>query len=215
MKLFGYWATVPEMLPEDELRLSLHWSDRWRAAGWEPFVLTEWQARQHPMFVEYQKAVSLFPSINPPLYEYSCWVRWLALAQVGGGFMSDFDLIPYPTEAIKLFDINPEQAAKLQMFQRVSPSFVHASKKVCEQLCELFMTGKYGRRKIGDKDHASDQYALENIGEKFPDLIERHDLVKGYCDDHWETAPFVHYSNSATMPRGKTPRWKHIPDLRK
>lgn len=218
------------MIPEDELRLQLLWRERWSAAGWEPFVLTEWQARQNPYFAEFDQAISKFPSANPATYERACFLRWLALEVAGGGFMSDFDVIIYDDVRLEdpanhyWFELTGQERNKLQYFQRVCPSLVYASEQICRQLTKLFATGEFGRRNIDVKDdqgqkvtkpHFSDQYAIEDIGNKMPELIQRHDLVKGYCDDHWETAPFVHYSNSSTMPRGKTPRWKHIPDLRK
>jgi len=223
----SYWATVPEMEPFDELKLSLLWRERWTAAGWEPFVLNEWHARQHPMFSEFDRAISALPAVNPFLYERACFLRWMALAKIGGGFMSDFDLIPYPSKETEIHtlivkDCDPIDylgdvrllEGRLQMFQRVSPSLVQASKEVCEQLCIQMMSGQFGKRDINGRTHFSDMYAIDDIGLKFPDLIERHDIVKGYADDHWETAPFVHWSNGSMSPRGKTPRYKHIPLLR-
>lgn len=217
MKLYTYYTYVPNINPADELRLLNLWR-RHHSAVWEPFVLTEWHARQHPAFADFDARIRALPSVNPPEYERACYLRWLALAAVGGGFMSDYDVFQRPGSMLP--ELTGAGLGRLQMFQRQSPSLVYAARHICERLCMTIrgigdQLPALGQREINGKLHYSDQYAIEDIvatGEG-EDWITLHNTVLGYMDEGWEKAVAVHFSNAAMMPRGKTPRWKHIPTL--
>jgi len=219
--IYGYHADVPDLVRMDELKLVTLFRHRWEDAGWTPFILNEWIAMKHPYFEEYNRAISALPSVNPDGYERACWMRHLALAQVGGGYMADTDLIHYPVkEEITLAEM---EAPRLQMFDLHTPSLIYASKEVAEKLCREFASGKWGKRDIGGREHYSDMYALEDLGAIENDgtmadperyLIEHHDLVRNYGTEGWETAPFVHYSKDAMARADKLPKWRHIPKLR-
>lgn len=209
MNIFGYYTDVPALVRLDELKLVCLWRERW-AGGWTPVVLNEYIARKHPYFEEYDKAISAIPSVNPDGYERACWLRHLALAQVGGGYMADFDCIPYPsTDEVRLAEMD---SPRLQMFQKCAPSLFYASKQAAENICREFAKGTWGPQEINGKIHLSDMYSLAAMP---PEMVERHDLVKGYGDEGWETAPFVHFSSGSMKPNGKDPKWRHIPKLRK
>lgn len=221
MKIFTYHINVsPEGL-ENELRLITLWRNVWQTRGIETVVLSEFHARQHPYFSEYDAAISKLPTVNSVLYERACYLRWLALAQVGGGFISDYDVFPKaPGEGHEIFG-PPFDGTKFNMFQKKGPcpSFNYVSKETCEWLCQQFATGQFGKRDMEGRDHFSDQYSICDLWteeEKKPEAERRiilHDYVLGYMDEGWEKARFVHFSNSSTTPRGKTPRWRHIPAL--
>ena len=67
------------------------WKKQWYAAGWEPRILSLEDARRHPDFDEIWTVVQ---RSGYSAYECMCYVRWLAMASVGGGFMSDYDTYP-------------------------------------------------------------------------------------------------------------------------
>lgn len=67
------------------------WKKTWAGAGWKPRVLSEKHAAEHEMYEEYKAAVSAFPSSNGVAYETTCYLRHLAMAAVGGGWLTDID----------------------------------------------------------------------------------------------------------------------------
>lgn len=217
MKIHTYYVSVPELNAFDELKMLTQWRLRWFDKGFEPIVLGEWHAKQHPYFAEYDQAISALPSCNPSAYERACFLRWLALATAGGGLMSDYDVFPYGEDPGKVIWETVKDLLEtklLVMFQERAPSLVYTSPKTALFLCQAIASGKFGNRPQEDKPHFSDQYAIEDLVTQKSDWIELHDDVKGYMDEGWETAPFVHYSTASMARRNKLPRWRFIPSLR-
>lgn len=62
------------------------WKSSWRQAGWTPQVVSKADAARHPL---YDKIVSKFD--DPELGDYAHhFLRWLAVAVKGGGYMSQY-----------------------------------------------------------------------------------------------------------------------------
>jgi len=80
-------ATTP-----DE-RLLILWNEEWTNAGFDIVVLTPNDAMGHPNFAAVQKKVG-------PWIGGTSFYRWLAMAAVGGGWMSTYDTFPtnFPVE---------------------------------------------------------------------------------------------------------------------
>lgn len=213
MKIFTYYTHCAGHNPEPEVKLLALWKETWAKLGVEPFVLQEWHARQSPGFGEFHNAIGQLPTTNNRDYEKACFLRWLALAQVGGGWMMDYDL--FPNRFSDLPHWTGAQMNRLQLMQAncVCPCFVYASSEVALRLCGEMAPGKHGLRTINGQPHYSDQYVLCDLVDAKADWIDLTHHVLGYGDAGWEKAEFVHFSNSACVPRGKTPRWQHIPTI--
>lgn len=70
------------------------WRRSWTDAGWDAQVLSLDVSRRHPLYNAYfsqLERVSLGPR---PSYDRLCYLRWLAMAVAGGGFMADYDVFP-------------------------------------------------------------------------------------------------------------------------
>ncbi|CAJ1443512.1 unnamed protein product [Effrenium voratum] len=62
------------------------WRDLWQAAGFQVRVLTLEDAKAAPDFEEFSRRVrNNVPLGRNPEYEYFCYARYVAMAQVGGG----------------------------------------------------------------------------------------------------------------------------------
>ena len=84
-------AFVTEMSPEGDKALLELWKSTWWEAGWEPRVLTLSDAQNHP---EYEAILRQLDSTLLDGYNKLCILRWVAMSQVGGGWMSDYDTFP-------------------------------------------------------------------------------------------------------------------------
>lgn len=208
MKIFSFYGTVPQLSTEDETRLIMLWKRAWEKAGFEPIVLNEFIARQSPLFEAMKSRITNkeLPSVNPENYDFHCYARWLAMAEVGGGLMSDYDVMPYGW-TIKDKDTVPEA---LTTFQGHTPCLVAGVKKAYLRAIKGFLEYQLTLRDMeGGKPHISDMHILlhGNISYK------KTNVVVNFGTPGWETAPLVHFSTSSLTPK-YLPRWQHIPTLR-
>jgi hypothetical protein len=131
----------------------------WEKNGWGFIVLNYDKAKEHPFYQTYSGLVKTFPSVNPPSYDYHCYMRWLAMAQVGGGLMIDYDVIN-----IDFTNIPSMDQTKLSVLQHNVPCVVHGSSaqylKVCEKFCELITHNIKCTIKINNNPHTSDMVMI-------------------------------------------------------
>jgi hypothetical protein len=212
MNVFGYYVDIASLDPAGQLKLSIVWRERWSAAGFTPIILSDWHAQQHPFYREYSETISKFPSINPPTYSYHCFLRWLALAQVGGGLMSDLDLVPQcdGKDFLAYCDLRvAEHDTEVVCFQGHVPSLMLVPGPVRLKLCHAFMKPHVVTidRKPG-LPHAEDQFTLQRLIDEKVDWIETAELVKNFGDDGWREARFVHFNTDSCHGLGS--KWKLI-----
>lgn len=78
----------------DEEMLAL-WQEEWTAAGFETQILTLEDVMSHPRFGEFEEKLELVPlNAATRTYNHMRYYRHLAMAAVGGGYMSDYDVLP-------------------------------------------------------------------------------------------------------------------------
>jgi len=217
MKLFTYYAECPGISSFDALKLLAVWREKWLAAGFEPFVLNEHIARKHPYFEELNKGLERLPSQNSPEYERACYLRHLALAQVGGGLMSDFDVFPrggaLPSGFLDW--LGDQQQLVLLQANCVCPCLFYATPAVAERVCHEFITREFKMHEINGKPHISDQYCLSQIVEAGADWIQQKDCTMLWTEDGWDQRPFVHFANRVASEKGMQPRWKFVNEVLK
>lgn len=61
------------------------WEESWQLAGWDTKVLTVEDAKQHPNYSFWDPTIQSFKMSE---YDKFCFYRWIAMAAVGGGWMS-------------------------------------------------------------------------------------------------------------------------------
>lgn len=179
----------------DDAALVALWKEQWEAKGWATVVLGESDAKAHRLYDLAQRAWAVFPTVNNREYERACWNRWLAMSAVGGGWMSDYDVMPMGNL--------PSGSGELQFFSKgmndpVVPCLVWGTKDGYESAIYHFLNFKT----VGLK-HFSDMIALEGLPADF------NHCVKECGEDGWEKADAVHFSTHRMRKAGYTtkPEW--------
>lgn len=219
-KVFTYYAPVPGLWSEDsQMALIDIWRRSWKKAGWTPVVLTENDARQHPRFDFFKEHFWALPTEYGHDYCGACFLRWLAVAQFGGGMLTDYDVINYGWEPR---EVNP---AEMQIFCDSPPESIFMGAVLgCAQhfldMSELFAAWRpdeHDFNRTAGMHHCDDLSMLvrmfqSGVTPKPPWLVKKPGCALfDYLS--WRTSKLVHYGY-AMRGAGYWPKHEWIEKLR-
>lgn len=178
------------------------WCENWQSHGFEPVILTQHHAESHPNFLALDSHIRVMPLMNNSDYEMACFHRWLAMANVGGGLMADYDCF---NNGFRKDDV--DQSGQITIYQPPHvPSLVSGPSLEYERVInEIFMKFSTSQYKDWLKAHSkggtavSDMLILANT----PELLNGKDIVREfrYHDDSWKSAKAIHFCNGGTGGR--------------
>lgn len=209
MNIYTYYHDCAEIDAEEHLRLINLWRHHHEKMGFDPVVLTQYHARLHPYFAEFDRKVRRLPTTNPDGYDLACYHRWLAMAWLlentgdSWAMMADYDMFirdPLLPPFIPDHD-------RLRVHENIVPCLVTGTAKAFLTACTWFAEFPIP----DDTKHLSDMYILEALAMAKPDLFDRAHLVKSYGDTDWQKAPAIHFSTFSMQ--AKLPKWKTIPKI--
>lgn len=201
-----YYEHVPGFPKPDKI-LYL-WRRSWEDNGWTTRVLSEKDAASHPGYTYFLDRIIRFPTTNPKEYERACFLRHLAMANIGGGLLADYDVfnVAMPVDvgherlkalALALGD------AKLAILEPTKvPCLVWGTAEGYEDLCDLLC--EYS---VNGEKHVSDMTIIRKSQlPAYPVCVEH--LCSGAPiannpGSGWRDAGVIHFSNYSFAKLGK------------
>lgn len=181
MNVYCYFEPI---FPE-EISLLILWSESWKKHGWEPVILNQdnlpvWLSKR------FDFCVSELPTVNHLQFERAAYRRHLAMCSVGGGFLTDYDVINY--------GFRPEHLPVNPLGPIPWGPFIGTGDQFWEFVRRIMTWNPSDCVMVDGKPHVSDIV----IWEKLTTNNLRLDAV--YGSQGWETSPLVHYSNHWLPP---------------
>lgn len=221
--VFSYYEPIPELDMVGERILVSLWRKAWIKAGLTPICLNESYAARHPIYREFDAAVSKLPSSNPGAYEKCCYMRWLAVQVAAKEYrnksnrivLCDYDVLCFgPMQLLNLLSNAPQTSfwkSRPEMFSLHGncPALVIGTADQFAEVCQYFVDYV----PPAGLQHQSDQYLFEQMIIAQPEKFKVSMDVVLYSEPGWETASAIHFSNSVCAPK-YLPKWKNIPLLR-
>ena len=148
------------------------WKEEWTRAGFDARILTLKDATAHPNFNSYKQTLQDSVALHRPIgYNSMCFYRWLAMATVGGGFMSDYDTLPLQVSydlAADILDGSTDELpndGKFTVYDEHIPSLMAGSAgewdRLSAKLWEAAIAQSSGEEEIPEgSDKTSDMLAL-------------------------------------------------------
>jgi hypothetical protein len=207
--VFTYYEPVLDNQDEERQKLLNLWRKSWTAYGWTPIVFDSNIAKKHPEYEQYYRAFYSFPTVNPKAYEVACFVRWVCMLVVGGGYLSDMDVMNYgftPEDAAKMTD------GSLHVFTHDAvPAFTHGSNAEYERIVNMFVYYSEPFDVYKGKLQASDMGMLRKFARA--GKVKTSNIL---FEPNRNESKLVHYSSSVTqshkraeviLKMRKDPRW--------
>ncbi len=168
----------------DDRQLLKIWADSWKAMGWRVRILTMQDAQKHPNFDHIQELLQKVPLGRRPDYDRACYLRWFAMTVAGGGWMSDFDVIPLPGSMLANNHdaYNRMNDGNFTVYDMTAqgdpvPSLVSGSFEEWDRLSNLVL--KNGAEKGSEETYFSDFRSLIDLKESAR-IINVDEVVKGH-----------------------------------
>lgn len=92
--VFTYFDSCPEFNQDEQKRILETWKMAWKAYGYNPVVLSEWDASKNPVYRNIKNKLKDLKGKVSRKKELSTLFRWLALEYCGGGFYAEYDVFP-------------------------------------------------------------------------------------------------------------------------
>lgn len=150
------------------------WSNLWKKAGFKPIVLTMEDAKKHPDYEKYSKAIATSGNLYEGGYEHMCFMRWLAMAAHGnGGWMADIDLFPMgitPGEGFSLPNDGRFTSSDLHV-----PSLLSGSPEEWRRMSTAILD--YGIERIKTTQDYTDMFAMMHMYEEYPNTYIQENRV--------------------------------------
>lgn len=200
MNVYAFFEPLEDSPSTDYLRLIELWKKSWSFYGWSPKLLSLEDAKSHPLYQQlYDRCVDL-PTLNNRKYELYCFLRWLAICQVGGWY-ADVDIMNY--------GFVPEDYGNKIVTCEKNPSIhgtvIHIPREKYDTIINEFLTfdsSIFIDVPVGDKvvKHVSDMFVLASVSRKIniDIMLGNHVLWKHGLDT--SGYPLVHYHGGCRSP---------------
>jgi hypothetical protein len=184
---------------EDQTEVIEMWKASWSSWGWEPIVLSIEDAKKHPKYRAMLGAIRGYPTVNPRTFEAFCFLRWLAMPVVGGGWLFDWDVLNYGFRPL-----DPGSAASAGL-NRIGGAGFWGRVSDYEWIVDQMLTYRPDPYldTYREQPHVSDMTILRRVATtKYRCL----GLEAEFGDPDWEKAPLVHYGGARTRRSPGIPR---------
>jgi len=197
--VYTYYQKIDELDEEYQKEILSICEESWRNKGWEFKVLSEKNVENSDSYSEFKKTILSYPTVNNYLYEYSCYMRWLAMAEIGGGILIDYDVFNLDLDSQDEEFFNH---TGLTIYVENCPCVVSGSKEDYLSAVRFFTSlhkdvqttipdkdlySKNFLKSIKDKPHTSDMYMICSGRIK----LNKVNKVKNYPD----IGKLIHCSN--------------------
>lgn len=184
--------------------------ESWLRNGWDDLVvLSHKDAQQHQFYEQYNAVIETLPSVNPNQYDYHCYMRWLAMAQIGGGLMIDYDVVNHSFSPQEYINLSDQKTDKIQIYQGHVPCVVNGTSDQYLSICEQFVTVDV-EECLDDArtdKHTSDMLMLSKS--MFAKYIHKVHYVKDYP----KLAPLIHCSQYHCFKQNQTTKYDAMKNI--
>jgi hypothetical protein len=103
MNIYAFYEKIDNEIDAEYQKIIEIWKNSWRSNGWNPIILTLEDSKKHPDFQNFYNIINKYSSIHQKQYIDMCYLRWLAIANLGGWY-TDIDMINFGFKPVDYID---------------------------------------------------------------------------------------------------------------
>lgn len=203
-----YFDPMPSMAWQSCEQLIELWKRAWHDIGWRTVVL----GPEHVSIEAHERLSAMHadcPAVEPREYALACFLRWDAIANVGGGWFVEYDVFPghcgrywHPRYSVPDYSLD-----RLVIWQDPVTCVMSGSSEVYRACVDAFVS--YER--TGEELFYENWYDMHVAR----GLSWQHvDVVRTWSRPGWQEAPMVHFCNQVMrVENAFSPRHEFIPGL--
>ena len=173
MNIYAFFDPIHELINNDYKKMIQLWKKSWINQGWNPIILTLEDCKKNPDYNNYYNIINQYPSIHNKQYINLCYLRWLAIANVGGWY-TDVDMINY---GFKPFDPNDKVVT---CSATICPTTLHMPKeKYTKYIIETIKNYSFEDEHLYDKSLTENTESVKNTTDA---LILLNNKIWRYID---------------------------------
>jgi hypothetical protein len=133
--VYAYYESIPSIRQEEEFACSNLWKGSWENKGWACTMLNKTHAVASSLFPKLMTSMLKQTHITPRVM--ARFIRWCALHAVGGGWMTDYDVLNlgfFPADASEI-----ESLHSLQLVAGARSYIFYATKEEAAKAIETFI----------------------------------------------------------------------------
>ena len=189
-----------------DLELIELWKEVWTKAGFVPAIIGIDRAIAHPLFDDMNRFAIRMPSVNHPMFDWLCWVRWCSVAIFAcetrrGCLFTDYDVFPTRLNG-EARAVIMDQACHgdiVNFDPQGGAGLLYGTELGFEIVLEKFLTYQPdGQELTFNKPHISDMIVLQRHCRKLWDAgpADLQVVCPDESDTEWKKAAFVHFGGA-------------------
>ena len=182
-----YFDVDPDNNPNAQQQVLELWKKTWTRFGYNPVVLTEWDATKHPEYQALKATLKNLKTDGNRKTQLAKFYRWLAFDYSGAGFYTEYDV--FPNSQFTTDDLPKAEA--VNFLENGEISAVTADREGLKFLIEAIREHDYST----NLKMPTDKEIILKESDAF--WIRRTNLVGAWSIGRWAESHLVHFSYKA------------------
>ena len=185
--IMTYYDIDPDANPNVQHQILDLWKKTWTRFGYNPVVLTEWDATKHPEYQALKATLKNLKTDSNRKSQLARFYRWLAFDYSGAGFYTEYDV--FPNSQFTTDDLPKAEA--INFLENGEISAVTADREGLKFLIEAIREHDYST----NLKMPTDKEIILKESDAF--WIRRTNLVGAWSIGRWAESHLVHFSYKA------------------
>lgn len=198
--VFTYYQPINSLSGDDKLQI-LIWKKTWEKHGWRTIVLNKNNIMIDELFTKFLEIVKKFPSVNSGTYDIRNYIKYMLMHQIGGGLLTDYDIINNGFEPKDLAEIIRKDILVNLHGTNQESGCCYGSKSAYLDACKYMESYDLSNCKIiNGRKHTSEECILCKW-----DKVQTLDIAKHYSiSSNWIDGKIIHFATNFTKTRYKS-----------